>query len=391
MTTDTTTAREIGSAARRELADRITNPHEPVDPAWRAAVAAVPRELFIDDAYFRHDATGYGYTPVRRDELNPEDWLRTVHSDRTLVTQVDGHHAADATGPVQGVPTSSSTQPSLVVRMLQTVRIKPGDRVLEIGTGTGYSTALLCHRLGQENVTSVEYDPAVAARAARHLTAAGYPAPHLATGDGLRGHPADAEYDAVVATCAIRSLPPSWLFQLRDGGTITATLGGWLGAFALLHLTVDDTGTAHGRLVDVGESISYMSARPHQPPPHPTFHRHPGHTRPADIGPDLLKEPVGHLVAQLGAPSAVLMRCSDGTVILWDVATGSQAWLEPDGSGWTVHEDGPLRLWSQVEEAWARWLGAGKPDHTGFGVTATTERQVVWLGSPDGPHWDLPC
>ncbi|WP_370682966.1 hypothetical protein [Streptomyces hygroscopicus] len=76
-------------------------------------------------------------------------------------------------------------------------------------------------------------------------------------------------------------------------------------------------------------------------------------------------------------------------VILVDVATGSQAWTEPAGDGWSVHQDGPLRLW-EVEDALATWQTVGSPDQTAFGMTVTDETQRVWLGDPAGPSWRLP-
>jgi protein-L-isoaspartate O-methyltransferase len=92
--------------------------------------------------------------------------------------------------------------------------------VLEVGTGTGYSTALMCHRLGADHVTFVEYDRCVADRAAAALHEVGC-TPTLVVGDGLRGHQPQAPYDAPVATCAVRSIPFSWMVQARDGGSIT--------------------------------------------------------------------------------------------------------------------------------------------------------------------------
>ncbi|MFJ3650730.1 methyltransferase domain-containing protein [Streptomyces murinus] len=175
------------------------------DPAWRAALESVPRELFVGDGLFRFD--GRHWTPLHRDRTDPAEWLRLVHQDTTWVTQVDGIAAADATGPVTGRPTSSSTLPSLIVRMLDLARIGDGDKVLEIGTGTGYSTAILCARLGDGNVYSIEYDPHLAAAAADRLHAAGHQ-PTLLTGDGLAGHRDGAEYDHIVATCAVRHIPP---------------------------------------------------------------------------------------------------------------------------------------------------------------------------------------
>ncbi|MET8976201.1 ATP-grasp peptide maturase system methyltransferase [Streptomyces sp. NPDC004539] len=363
------------AALRAALAASI-----PAEPEWRAAVAAVPRERFLGDAVF--SATGGGWVPVRRVETAEDEWLRMVHADRTWVTQVDGVEAGDARGPITGSPTSSATLPSLVVRTAQVAGLRPGQKVLEIGTGTGYSTALLCHRLGAENVVSIEYDAQIAARAAGHLRDAGYE-PSLAVGDGLNGCKEHADYDAIVATCSVRTVPPSWFWQLNEGGTITTTISGWALAAGLIRLTLDDEGVAQGRFT--ADAISYMLARPHERPPSAVYFRQDGDTRPFHLDPGLLESWAGRFVAQLSAPSAELMETGTG-VVLRDVATGSQAWTE----GRVVHQHGPLRLWDQVEEGLHAWQREGGPDLAGFGMTATPWEQVVWIGSPDGPNWRLP-
>jgi methyltransferase of ATP-grasp peptide maturase system len=366
---------------RRALAASI--PVE--DPAWRDALAAVPRELFLDDTMFR--PSGGQWEPVHRRTADDGEWLRLVYQDTTWVTQVDGIAAADASGPLAGRPTSSSTLPSLIVRMLDLARLQEGDKVLEIGTGTGYSTAILCHRLGDRNVYSIEYDPRLAVAAAGHLHAAGC-FPTLVTGDGLAGHKDAADYDAIVVTCALRYIPPAWLYQVRDGGTITTTLSGWMLASGLIRLTVHDDGTATGRFA--ADQIGYMLARPHERPPRPTYHQRPGRTRAASIDPGLLNDWTGHFVAQLAAPSAELMTTGDG-MILVDVATGSQAWTERAGKEWQVHQHGPLRLWDAVEEALTTWQDAGEPPQSDFGMTVEADgTQRVWLGQSDGPAWHLP-
>ncbi|SCK44452.1 hypothetical protein H180DRAFT_03922 [Streptomyces sp. WMMB 322] len=185
----------------------------------------------------------------------------------------------------------------------------------------------------------------------------------------------------------MRSIPPSWLWQLKDGGSITTTISGWMLASGLIRLALDDEGVASGRFA--GDPVTYMLARPHERPPRPTFYQHPGTTRSARVSPDLLEDWTAHFVAQLGAPSAELTRSEDG-VALVDAATGSQAWTEPDGNGWTVHQDGPLRLWDQVEDALMAWQAEDAPDQTAFGMTVTEWDQVVWLGDADGPRWRLP-
>ncbi|GHJ28136.1 SAM-dependent methyltransferase [Streptomyces hygroscopicus subsp. sporocinereus] len=371
------------ASLRRALAAKIGG-SSLKDPAWRAAVGSVPRELFLGAGLFRPN--GSLWEPVRRATVGEEEWHRLAYADTTWVTQVEGVDATEAVGPLTGRPTSSSTLPSLVVRTLEVAGIHDGDKVLEIGTGTGYSTAVICHRLGDANVTSVEYDSRLAESAAASLRTAGY-APTLVTGDGLHGYREGAEYDAVVATCAVRHIPRSWLWQLRDGGTITAPLSGWMVASGLIRLTLGDDGVAQGRFS--GDRVSYMLARPHERPPRPTFYPLPGEARRSRVNPGLLQDWTAHFVAQLAAPSAELVMSGE-EVILVDVATGSQAWTEPAGDGWSVHQDGPLRLWDQVEDALATWQTVGSPDQTAFGMTVTDETQRVWLGDPAGPSWRLP-
>nr|WP_202447430.1 ATP-grasp peptide maturase system methyltransferase [Streptomyces sp. SID5468] len=366
------------------MAEDIATADPTLDPGWRDAVAAVPRELFLGSSVFR-PADG-GWQPVHRAETGEDEWLRMVYSDRTWVTQVGEKNAADATGPVSGSPTSSATLPSLVVRTAHLARLRPGQKVLEVGTGTGYSTAVLCHRLGPGNVVSIEYDADVAASASAHLKEAGC-TPTLVVGDGLQGCKEYADYDAIIATCSVRSVPPSWFWQLNDGGSITTTICGWMLAAGLIRLVLDDEGTAHGRFT--GDTITYMLARPHERPLAPVFFRLEGDTRRTRLDPGLLEEWAGRFVAQLAAPSAELLTTGSG-IVLRDVATGSQAWTQPEGKGSTVHQHGPLRLWDQVEEALTRWQDAGAPALTEFGMTATPFDQKVWIGSPRGPSWRLP-
>ncbi len=372
------------AALRLALADDIASGDPTLDPSWRDAVAAVPRELFVPDAVFRH--VDSGWTPVHRTEIGDDDWLTMVYSDSTWVTQVDGQDVADTEGPITGSPTSSATLPSLVARTAQVAELRPGQRVLEVGTGTGYSTALLCHVLGDKNIVSIEYDTGLATAAAAHLHAAGYH-PTLAVGDGLRGCGEHADYDAIIATCSVRHIPPHWFWQLNDGGSLTTTVCGWMQVAGLIRLVLDDEGTAHGRFT--ADKITYMLARPHERPPSPLFFKIDGITSPTRLDPALLERWEARFVAQLAAPSAELMGTGSG-VILRDVATGSQAWTEPKGAGWIAHQHGPLRLWDQVEDALLEWQRAGAADLTEFGMTATPESQTVWIGSPRGPSWQLP-
>ncbi|PVC91662.1 ATP-grasp peptide maturase system methyltransferase [Streptomyces sp. CS014] len=374
---------------RTALADALTEDGTLTDPAWREAAAAVPRELFLG-SYFTQvpGSIPTRYLPVRRGE---DGWLEGIYTDRTLITQLDGRvRPGDVTdGSVTGDPTSSSTLPSLVLRMWQQLEVESGQRVLEVGTGTGYSTALGAHRLGDDRLTSVEYDPVVGQAAASALKAAGY-APRLVVGDGLRGDP-DASvgtYDRLIATCSVRYIPVAWLHQVKPGGKILATLSGWSYASGLALLTVTGPGAATGRFLP--GYTSFMIARPHDRPPRPALALLPGEERTSLIDPAVIGTWTGGWVAQLAVPAAERMGAG-AEQILWDVSTGSQARTTSGADGgWTVVQRGPVRLWDRVEAAVRLWQAAGEPHQEGFDITVSAARQRVWIGTEDGPGWDLP-
>ncbi|MFF2040981.1 ATP-grasp peptide maturase system methyltransferase [Kitasatospora sp. NPDC058170] len=372
---------------RAALVDRLTEDGALTGPEWRSAAGAVPRELFAG-SYFAPVAGSVptGFRAVREGEPG---WLEGIYTDRTLVTQLDGATRPDdvADETVSGSPSSSSTLPSLVLGMWHQLDTGAGQRVLEIGTGTGYSTALGAHRLGDANLTSIEYDPVVGGAAAAALKAAGF-TPRLIIGDGLRGDPDGGRYDRLIATCAVRYVPLPWLHQVKPGGRILVTLSGWSYANALALLDVTGPGEATGRFLP--GFTSFMIARPHDRPPLPALDLLPGEERPSRVDPAALDNWTGGWVAQLAAPSAVRMGVG-AQQVLWDVSTGSQARTAPapDG-GWTVVQRGPVRLWDQVERAVQRWQAAGEPHQEGFGITVSGAGQRVWLGAEDGPGWDLP-
>ncbi|WP_231328983.1 rRNA adenine N-6-methyltransferase family protein [Actinomadura graeca] len=119
--------------------------------------------------------------PVRRGE-DPDAWEKECRSEESVITQVDDGQAAG-----KGVwPTSSSSAPRIMAVMLDALDLRPGLRVLEIGTGTGYNAAVLAHIIGADNVTTVEIDRDLGERARGVLRGAGYPV-EVVIGDGRVG------------------------------------------------------------------------------------------------------------------------------------------------------------------------------------------------------------
>jgi protein-L-isoaspartate(D-aspartate) O-methyltransferase len=114
-------------------------------------------------------------------------------------------------------------QPKLEARVLQELNIRKTDRVLEVGTGSGYLAALMSHRAA--HVVSVEISPALAAFGRANLERHGADNVTLEIGDGARGDPKRAPYDAIVLTGSTPVLPASLREQLAPGGRLFAVVG----------------------------------------------------------------------------------------------------------------------------------------------------------------------
>jgi len=136
------------------------------------------------------------------------------HADR-------GHAYDDAPQPIGHAATVS--QPFIVALMLDVAAIQPGDRVLEIGTGSGYQTALLSSLAAR--VYSIEWVAALSERAATTLRDLGCGNVELRVGDGRRGWPEAPPFDAILVTAAPARLPEALLEQLADGGRLVAPVG----------------------------------------------------------------------------------------------------------------------------------------------------------------------
>lgn len=378
--------------ARRALAGRLAAAGDLTDPVLRAAVEAVPRELFLQPGVFLPTEDGR-WRPVTANGTGPQEWVAVAYSDQSLVTQLDSHLTADQVAePVRGVPTSSSTLPATVVGMIEALDLRDGDRVLEIGTGTGYSTALLCHRLGEDAVTSVEVDPDVARRADAALEAGGW-STWTVTGDGLLGHPPRAPYDKVVATCAVRRVPHTWVRQTRPGGTVLATVGSWAYGTGLARLTVRGDGTAEGRIT--GPS-SFMPARSQAVVPLAgdlsARAAYADTERRTAVAPELLDAWMPAFLAQLAVPGAQLICAVTGgggpTVhYLVDADRESFAALTAEGEQWTVRQGGPVALWDAVEDALTAWQRAGRPGIGEVRLRVTAEAHTYAIGSTPDLRW----
>ena len=156
-----------------------------VDQGVLDAMSRVPRELFVDEADRKR-----AY----------EDMPLSIGFGQTI------------------------SQPYMVALIAQTAQVRPGDKVLDIGTGSGYAAAVLAE-LG-EHVHTIERIPELAKRARENLAAAGYERVVVHVGDGSLGLPEEAPFDAITVAAAAPELPMSLYDQLVPGGRLVVPVGG---------------------------------------------------------------------------------------------------------------------------------------------------------------------
>ncbi len=170
--------------ARFNMIEQQIRPAEVLDYRVLDTIAATPREDFVPEA-FRELAFSDTNIPIGNGEV--------------------------------------MMKPLMEARLLQALDVQPDDKVLEIGTGSGYFTALLA-RLGQ-SVDSVEIDPALLHQARTHLDAQGIGNARLIEGDGANGWDDGGDYDVIAITGSLPVLPESLKQKLRINGRLIAIIG----------------------------------------------------------------------------------------------------------------------------------------------------------------------
>jgi protein-L-isoaspartate(D-aspartate) O-methyltransferase len=372
----------------QRMLDRLTSNGE-LTPAWSEAFAAVPRHQFIPDTiWITHDAE---LVPLRRAE-DPQEWIQRAYGPAAVITQVDDGHPAGP-GRRGRYITSSASQPTVVVLMLDALDAQPGMRVLEIGTGTGYNAALLAYRLGSANVTSVEIDPHLAEHARRALRTAGYPLAVITT-DGKRGYPPHAPYDRIVSTAAVQQVPYPWIAQTRPSGKILTPWGTHYHNGALASFIVNDDGIATGRIVGNVAFMFLRDQRIYASVDDEECDETTARTSHTSVAPySVAGDYDARLAIGMTVPDCSVIMVSDPTAeltgTLWFVDPGTDSWAtmhyQPHTGTYPIHQSGPRNLWDEVETAYHWWLQAGSPGPERWRITITPEGQQATLTETSTP------
>jgi protein-L-isoaspartate(D-aspartate) O-methyltransferase len=202
------------------------NPHDPFAPA---------RQRMVEDQIaargVRHPAVLAAMGKVRRHLFVPESATNRAYEDY----------------PLQIGDGQTISQPFIVAYMTEALSPRATDRVLEVGTGSGYQAAVLATIVAE--VYSIEIIPALAEQAAQRLRDLGYDNVTVRTGDGFAGWPDMAPFDAVIVTAAPDQVPPPLLQQLRVGGKLVIPVGS--GDQKLVRWTRTDSGFEQETLLPV--------------------------------------------------------------------------------------------------------------------------------------------
>lgn len=211
-------------------------------------------ELLRERGLLHNPKIAAAFEQVQRHRFLPDVALEKVYTDTSVTVRVDA----------TGESVCSATQPSMLAFMLNQLELQPGHNVLEIGTGTGYTVALMRHILGDSGtITTLEIDPDISQLAEENLTQAGVHQYNLVTVDGAEGYAPRAAYDRIIATAGIWDIPKAWLRQLKPDGRIVAPV--WLDGLqvsGVFKLQADGTVTGDHVMPSAFVYIRGMAAGP---------------------------------------------------------------------------------------------------------------------------------
>ena len=198
--------------------------------------------------------------------------MRTVPRERFVPEAYRELSYRDGPLPIEQGQTIS--QPYIVALMVEALELEPTDRVLEIGAGSGYAAAVLS-RIGAE-VFAIEYHEELAGLARTRLAALGYDNTEVAQGDGTRGWPANAPFDAILVSAGGPDVPPTLLEQLAVGGRMVIPVGDKTHSQELLRVRKIDEheytqdGLGRVQFVPLVGGEGWQAGEPEQPAPRTT-------------------------------------------------------------------------------------------------------------------------
>jgi protein-L-isoaspartate O-methyltransferase len=333
-------------------------------PALKQAFFMVPRDAFIE-YYYEQEGSSLVWTRIEAPGIDASQeqqdvWYRTIYSDKALVTQIDE----------QGMPSSSSSMPSVMVMMLEALNIQPYEPILEIGTGTGYNCALLAYLARETSaITSLEVDAELAEKAQRRLNAVLGKGGHVCACDALQLVAGETTYKKIIVTGSFPTIPASWVRMLAPNGLLVMDLRGDF-AGGLVRVQKQADGSARGTFLPEWNAAFmplYYSHQTARPRPlvdlnEPVVEQL---TLNGEFSPDLFFQRDVGLWFQCTFPSLRIRRHYHretkalAALYMIDQEHKTTVVVEPDQQQWHVTTYGTYQLWSQLYSHYQRWQ-AGK-------------------------------
>ncbi len=330
-----------------------------LDPEWRRAFEQTPRHLFV-----------------------PGVPIAEAYEDESIVIQTVNKGDFDW-------PTSSSTKPSLMAYMLMLLDLDDEQTVLEVGTGSGYNAALLCHRLDTASVTSFELDSCRVASidldqqlietAEARLLMVGR-RPDLAAGDGREIAFPDKTFDRIIATAGARRIPQAWGQQLNTDGILVTDFGG--DAFPrIVKLAKQPNGTLQGQIksrpgwfMPLRPSVSHPREDPDHDP-QPLHDLNPYETTRSPVPPGLTEDAEGLAFAInfFLEPEMLTDQFPDGSTGTF-ISFRDGSWIETTND--MTKYGGSSPQIEELEQLTAVWQELGEPEPEDLRLTV----------APDGSH-----
>ncbi|GLV61189.1 hypothetical protein KDH_80050 [Dictyobacter sp. S3.2.2.5] len=324
------------------------------------AFRRVPRHAFVPVFFDRVSPNAREWRMASSDQA---EWLHKVYTNQPLTISIDP----------EGYPDSSSSHPGLMARMLQSVHLRPGSRVLEIGTGTGYNAALVASLVGAANVVTIDINAALLDAARTRI--------ERIVGSGVRVLHADGRnllanlglFDALIVTGAHERLEPSWINALAPGGRIVFN---WAQGLIKVMLEAEKVGDSLvGRVCEYGGEFMFL-------------HAGDGVKRPllpciplelvetTAFQSQLFDDPDFRFFLQIHLPTLGYS--------LWRKATGAKVYVVEERETHRMLQFFPEKirgnrsLWKEIQMLYTQFDDLAHPKHTAFTFSCLSEGQMTF-------------
>ncbi|ODA71567.1 protein-L-isoaspartate O-methyltransferase [Streptomyces sp. AVP053U2] len=367
-----TDAQADPAAARAAMVARLEEEGSLRPGPVRDALLALPREVLMPQAYVRRSAPGK--EPPRWDLLDwsaPQDrpeLLGLLYGGASVLVQHDGEPLLGrARGSRSGASiTSMSTVTGLTASLLEELDLRPGLRMLDVGTGAGVTAAVACQVCGDRGVTTLDRDRHLTDAAAARLADLGF-RPQVVCGSGEQGVPA-REFDRIFVSYTVERVPTALVEQLAPDGKllahVTSASPSWPG-LAVVGRTADGRITAELRAVEFAHRAGHGMARIRlNEELRQRMATEPGTwTQQSKLAPPADSDRGFWLAADHLLGGGLVRDFRSEHLAIGAPGCGSWMRAEPVGHRrWSVTVQGPRDIWKEIQDLADRWRAARSPD-----------------------------